>query len=957
MFCQRLCTRFLLAVPVFVLLLFLGGCAQKTPVKTTPPASRAGDGFSESANEMAKDGQYKTSIFFYKKAIDNYQKAELWDKAISCYIKVGDNYQKLDDTETALGNLNQALKLTRSHLGYQPMELAKGYQKLAFKYMQKKNFDKALELYQRVLAIQLDVLGKDHPETAKTYNSISLIYWNLKKPLDAHTNYTRSYLIKLRQKGDIPKNMDKQYHSISMGKKKYRKKDLENARNRFSRSLEEYRKRFGQNKPLFAALYEQIGILYAFEGDYGSALDYLRKSFDIRLELYGHLSPEVGTGYLNIGICLRLKNDNIEALKFLNFALTNKSEALGPYHPETADIYYQIGKVHYQKGEWEKSLDFFQKALVAQVPGFDNMNIDANPNWDSILPSDKLLEILRAKANSLRVKYIYNPEHLQDLRNAFSTYSLLARLVETMRQGYRSESYKLFFGEKVHTLYQQAIETTLLLYQMTDDLQYKEHAFVLSEKSKAGVLAEALLEAEAKQFAGIPPQLLLKEKELKEKLTYYDTYLQKELRLMKNPVKIANLENRYHSLVLEYRKLIKTFETAYPDYYELKYKPLVVDIQAIRQRLEPGSALLEYFIGENVLNIFVLTRDGLEVRSIPLTEDLSQLVSSYKRSISKIEEGPFMLMSWKLYRILLKPVRHLLKDKVKLVVIPDGLLHTIPFEALTANTTGSSDLSQLDYMIKEFAFSYHYSANLWLSSASRNTNGSEKSFIGFAPVFGENAAEGYVLEHKIGGNLRSDALDPGHIVTNLPASEDEVQAIIRLFHSQQKKAAGYFHSKASEANFKQINARNYNLIHIATHSLDEDNPGQLPGLVFSPPPIEENMFDKEDGILYSGEIYNLSMDAQLIVLSSCESGVGKLVKGEGMMALNRGFFYSGIRNIVFSLWKVEDRSTSRLMIAFYRNILDGHPFCRALREAKLEMIKDPFSAFPKYWSGFILVGR
>lgn len=957
MFYQRRHSSFLFTAVALALLLFLGGCAQKAPVKTIPPASRAGDGFTESANDMAKDGQYKTSNFFYKKAIDNYQKAELWDKAILCYIKIGDNYQKLDDAETALGNLNQALKLTRSHLGYQPMELAKGFQKLAFKYMQKKDFQKALELYQKVLAIQLDVLGKDHPETAKTYNSISLIYWNLKKPVDAHTHYTRSYLIKLRQKGDIPKNMDKQYQSITVGKKKYQKGDLKNARDRFSRSLEQYRERYGQNKPLFAALYEQIGILYAFEGDYGSALDYLQRSFDIRLELYGHLSPEVGTGYLNIGICLRLKNDNDEALKFLNFALTNKSEALGAHHPETADIYCQIGKVHYQKGEWVKALDFFQQALVALAPGFDDRDIDANPHRDSILPGDKLLEILRAKANTLRVKYIYNPERLQDLRSAYSTYALVALLIEKMRQGYRSESYKLFFGQKVHDLYQQAIETALLLYQMTDDPQYKKHAFVLSEKSKAGVLAEALLEAEAKQFAGIPPQLLLKEKDLKESLTYYDTYLQKELRVMGDPVKIANLENRYHSLVLEYRNLIKHFEANFPDYYELKYKPLVVDVPAIRRSMEPNAALLEYFIGENVLHIFVLTREGLDVESIPMTDDLNQLVTSYKRAISKIEEGPFMLASWKLYRILLKPVRRLLRGKLKLVVIPDGILHTIPFEALTANTTGSSDLTQLDYMIKEFAFTYHYSANLWLSSARRNTNGSDKSFIGFAPVFGENAGEGYVLTNDPDSILRSAAMDPGHVVTQLPASEDEVQAIIRLFKSQQKKAAGYFHSKASEANFKQIDAGRYNLIHIATHSLDEENPGQLPGLVFSPPPEEENMFDKEDGILYSGEIYNLNLDAQLIVLSSCESGVGKLVKGEGMMALNRGFFYSGIRNIVFSLWKVEDRSTSRLMIAFYRNILDGHPFCRALREAKLEMIKDPFSAFPKYWSGFILVGR
>jgi CHAT domain-containing protein len=219
-------------------------------------------------------------------------------------------------------------------------------------------------------------------------------------------------------------------------------------------------------------------------------------------------------------------------------------------------------------------------------------------------------------------------------------------------------------------------------------------------------------------------------------------------------------------------------------------------------------------------------------------------------------------------------------------------------------------------------------------------------------------------------NLREAPADGEHMVSQLPATEEELRAIIRLFESQQKKATGYFHRKATETNFKSIDNRDYDLIHIATHSLKDEGRYLLSGLIFSPPGDSENTgagdnqnenksisFNQEDGILYSGEIYNLNLNAELIVLSSCESGVGQLVKGEGMMALNRGFFYSGIRNIIFSLWKVEDRSTSRLMIAFYRNILDGRRYCRALQKAKLELIKNPYTAFPKYWSGFVLVGK
>ena len=191
--------------------------------------------------------------------------------------------------------------------------------------------------------------------------------------------------------------------------------------------------------------------------------------------------------------------------------------------------------------------------------------------------------------------------------------------------------------------------------------------------------------------------------------------------------------------------------------------------------------------------------------------------------------------------------------------------------------------------------------------------------------------------------------------SELPGTELELQAIINLFYARKKKAIGYFHDRAKEGIFKNSNTKNFNFIHIATHSLMyEDNP-KISGLVFANPGRLRS-YD-EDGILYSGETYNLDLNAELIVLSSCESGIGKLVKGEGMIALNRGFFYSGARNIIISLWKVEDKTTSKLMIEFYRRILDDMTISTALQKAKILLIKNKFTAFPKYWSGFILIGR
>ena len=184
-------------------------------------------------------------------------------------------------------------------------------------------------------------------------------------------------------------------------------------------------------------------------------------------------------------------------------------------------------------------------------------------------------------------------------------------------------------------------------------------------------------------------------------------------------------------------------------------------------------------------------------------------------------------------------------------------------------------------------------------------------------------------------------------------SGEEVSAIAEQFQNQGKPSASFLNSNATEENFK-TGVGKYSFVHIATHGYINERHPQLSMLLFSQP---RDSTTKEDGVLYGAETYNLDLNIDLLVLSSCESGIGKLVKGEGIMAMTRGFFYSGATNIIFSLWKVYDRQTSDLMREFYRYVLTGETFSSSLRKAKLTMIADRRTAFPSKWSGFILVGN
>jgi CHAT domain-containing protein len=337
------------------------------------------------------------------------------------------------------------------------------------------------------------------------------------------------------------------------------------------------------------------------------------------------------------------------------------------------------------------------------------------------------------------------------------------------------------------------------------------------------------------------------------------------------------------------------------------------------------------------------------------------MVESYYQSIKKIEDKSFSYLSSKLFQILIEPVLTWVKNKKKLIIIPHEYLYYIPFESLVSSGEKEKNFLKIEYLIKRFSISYHYSANLWYYRNYNSIKNKDKSFIGFAPVFSEKRNKGYILSSEGSRDYNKILRSSSRMVTvdgkrlpQLEASEKELRSIINLFKKYSKKAKGYFYQQASESNFKIADMKNYNYLHIATHSLSDKIYPKLSGLFFSDP---DDPISLEDGILYSEETFNLSLDTELIVLSSCESGIGKLVKGEGMIALNRGFFYAGARNIIFSLWKVEDKATSRLMIELYRNILMGKSITDSLRNAKLRLIRDKFTAFPKYWSGFILVGK
>jgi CHAT domain-containing protein len=558
---------------------------------------------------------------------------------------------------------------------------------------------------------------------------------------------------------------------------------------------------------------------------------------------------------------------------------------------------------------------------------------------------------LAAKGESLYHHFIHHPRQQTYLTSALATYAALTRLIKIMQLSYRSQDYKLYFAGKCFDIYDKAIEVATLLYTLTRKETYKEQAFTFSELSKAWILSEAISEARARKYSGLPAALLDREKNLRRQLIRYELAVEKgfQQRSQSSQKHIKNMQEIYYQFLDQYQKLIASLERNYPRYYQLKFNILPYQLRDVQNRLDPDTALVEYFVGQNQIYTFIITRRGCHLRTVDRSGDWPLTIERFYQAIKKIEEDVFLNLGGQLHQQLIAPILRHLNGVKRLVIVPHDLLFYVPFEALVPGQTKKDSFDKLPYLVKDFSISYHYSANLWLGSHGAGQNLSDKTFVGFAPIFRSRQQ----LPGQINGSGQRDIVVNNKRYPTLPASEKEISTIQHMFHDRGHRATIFINERASERLFKSNLLKNFSYIHIASHGLMNQIQPKLSGILFHPPPLSS----QEDGILFSGETFNLNLKARLIVLSSCESGIGQLVKGEGMVALNRGFLYSGAANIIFSLWKIEDNPTSQLMISLYRHILNNQSLPRALRQAKRSLISRPLYAFPRYWAGFILLGQ
>jgi len=359
-----------------------------------------------------------------------------------------------------------------------------------------------------------------------------------------------------------------------------------------------------------------------------------------------------------------------------------------------------------------------------------------------------------------------------------------------------------------------------------------------------------------------------------------------------------------------------------------------------QKRLDANEAILEYHITDKFIHVNSITKEEYEHFAVDL-ENIGQKISNVYRSI-KTGENEIKELS-ELYELLIKPAEQSIKDKKELIVVADKKLNEIPFELFREND---------NYLLKNYAVSYAYASSLIHSDSGEDAT-FDSQLLGVAPVFDlESQSVAMKADYRNIFEKDPDIFRQGSDqLKSLPYTKTEIEEIAKIFKDNKEKATLLYRNNAQKENLVQHLSK-ARIIHIATHGLLNKSNPYLSGLALYP---DSDTMDRND-VFYHYELYDMEVDADLVVLSACKTGTGEIVEGEGVMALPRGFIHAGVPNVVASLWKVHDEKTKALMVAFYKHLLqDNVSYSEALRQAKLDCIEKGY--LPLDWAGFVLIGN
>ncbi|MCO6492350.1 MAG: CHAT domain-containing protein [Phaeodactylibacter sp.] len=598
----------------------------------------------------------------------------------------------------------------------------------------------------------------------------------------------------------------------------------------------------------------------------------------------------------------------------------------GPWRDVNSSSFMLLGETLLAQRRYEEALQAAQEGLRWAAPGFDAASPLAAPRWEALESVAQARGLLKLRGDILRELGLARGDPAL-LEASLAAFEQGDSLVMWMRRTYQGRLSRDQIAANANELYAGALHTLYYLYEETGETRYFDQALAFSEKNKALSILENLNGLYARSFSGVPDAVVEAERKLLEEIEFYST----QVKLNRGYAGAGQLAD-WERLVFEKRRrqdsLLRRVREEYPRYYQMKHGFQLAGVAPLQEELlGPEETLLEYFLDGDSLFVLLLSRDQRRFFRLPAPRLEEKVLGLCRAAVQRTPD--FYERSFDLYRMLVEPVEAYIEGEA-LAIVPDGALAYLPFELLLSEPSPAVGLphARRAYLLKQYSIRNLFSANAALQARyNQAAVPARREVLALAPSF------------EKGEGPAADSSLPA-----LPGARQELESLERGFR-------GLFlrDEAASEAAFRKY-CRRYGVYHVATHTrIDQRLPAASHLLL--------EAGGGQDGRLHVYELYSMRLDAELAVLSACNTGIGEIKIGEGSASLAHAFAYAGCSDLVMSLWPVKDRTTPVLIGRFYENLAEGMGRCEALRQAKLYCLEyDDLFAHPYFWSGFTYVG-
>ena len=929
-----------------------------------------GDRLGE-ASTLHMLGYIYTRLGDSQKAVELYEQAlPLWrtvknhqqNEATTLY-NLGGNYAFSGRVTEAMKCYEKAIELRR-RFGNKG-SLAYALNNLGQVYINIGDFQAALKCHQEALRLRIDV--GDVEGQARSLSNISGVYFYLGEFQEA-LNYCKQALPLRRAAGD------RKGEAITLTNIGSNYRELGEPQ----RALEYYQQAVSfmseqSDRISEASVLDALGQTYSELGDYPKALRCLTRSLSLRQTMddrYGE-----GSSLANLGNAYAGMGDRQKALEYLEQSLKVR-RAIGDRRGQALTL-KNAGELYRELGDWQRALAYFNDGLAISR-AIKNRFVEANLLYDMARIGQSAGHLIEARSQ---------------VESAIA-------IIESTRAKVASADLRASFFASKQDFYELDIDLLMQSYRGERDQESLVKAFSVSEQRRARSLLDSLEGPRVRISRGLSPELLAHERELRARLNQKAESQIKLLSGKYTPEEASALAKAVDSIATDYEQLLTEIRATSPLYASLT-QPAPLSLRDIQTNiLDADTLLLEYSLGKERSYLWAVTSTDITAYELPSRAEIESqarniygLLTSRDRFV-KFEkpderqariakaDAEYFQASSRLSQLLLGPLAANLKGK-RLLIVSDGALQYLPFAALPTPVTSTANEREQTIrrayrpLIVDHEVTSLPSASI-LGVLRREVTGRKpapKTVAVLAdPVFRKTDERVIAAESdRKAGHQRAKSAAPvpvkvgletesvwdglgesGLEIDRLPSTRQEARAILDLVPRADRFEALDFHANRLAATSPELSQ--YRFVHFATHGLlNSSHPG-LSGLIFS---LVDRQGNDQDGFLSAHEVFDLNLPVDLVVLSGCRTGLGKEIKGEGMLGLTRGFMYAGAARVAVSLWDVNDMSTAELMKHFYGGMLGKESLSpgAALRDAQVAMWKSSRWHAPYYWAAFVLQGE